>query len=258
MIDLLTLLENKYSLTLISGVSGVFLTLIAQNILNKRGLFTYFVQHNKVGVSEDNAIFGTVRVTWNDNPIAHLYMSTIELINQSTKDYESVIVRVFTNDTLLLTERTEIAGTTHMLRYTEEYADKLSVPKGQQATQWQQDLFRRQRDYLIPIMNRGQVVQFQFLNAANTETQPTIWLDVLHTGVKLKICNAPNVVHGVPQSKAALMGVIVGLIFVSLVIGYIDTLWIAAISTFLFGLVAQVPGAYSVKAWRKIKELVVG
>ena len=72
-----------------------------------RGLFTYFVWHNKVGVSVDDAVFGTVRVTWNDNLVANLYSSTVELRNESLKDYENVVVRVFSNDTIHLTERAE-------------------------------------------------------------------------------------------------------------------------------------------------------
>ena len=64
-----------------------------QRIVNKRGLFTFVVRHNKVGESTDDAIFGTVRVTWNDNIIRHLYLSTVELTNESLKDFENVVVK---------------------------------------------------------------------------------------------------------------------------------------------------------------------
>ena len=108
--DFSTLLENKVLLAAISGLSGVVLTLITQRILGKRGLFTYFVWHNRVGVSADDAVFGTVRVTWNGNVVPNLYSSTVELRNESLADYQNVVVRVFSNDTRLLSRTRGLDG----------------------------------------------------------------------------------------------------------------------------------------------------
>src|SRR5258705_11001118 len=103
-----------------SGAGGVLLTLLTQYILNKRGLFTYSVRHDRLGVSADDAVFGSVQVTWNGNQVGHLYSSTIELLNRSMKDYENVVVRAFTSDTILLTERTDIVGTTQIAGWTHD------------------------------------------------------------------------------------------------------------------------------------------
>jgi hypothetical protein len=79
-----------------------------------------------VGLSAGDKVFGAVRVTWNDNPVDNLYLSTIELTNQSMKDYENVVVRAYTSDSILLTERTEIVGTTHIVnRHLETDYDRL-------------------------------------------------------------------------------------------------------------------------------------
>ena len=75
----LALLDSRL---VVAGL-GAFLMFLIQKIVNKRGLFTYFVRHNKVGMSTEDAVFGTVRVTWNDSLIQHLYLSTIELKNES-------------------------------------------------------------------------------------------------------------------------------------------------------------------------------
>src|SRR3990172_7916169 len=178
-----TFLENRLVVVLLSAVVGAILTLLTQRILNKRGLFTYFVRHNRVGVSADDLIFGTVQVTWNNNPVANLYPSTVELRNESLKDYENVNLRVYSSDTILLTERTEILGTTRFLQWSEEFLRKLMVPTGTQPTELQKNLHASQREYLIPTMNRDQVVRLTFLNVAKPEKQPSIWLDVLHKGV---------------------------------------------------------------------------
>ena len=65
----LALLDNRLVVALLSTGLGAFLMFFIQMIVNKRGLFTYVVRHNKVGMSTDDAVFGSVRVTWNNSLI---------------------------------------------------------------------------------------------------------------------------------------------------------------------------------------------
>ena len=108
------ILSNEYFLIAVSGTAGIVLSWITQRILNKRGIFSYYVSHNTVGASSEDPIFGNVRVTWNDNPIANLYFSTIEVKNESLNDYENVCISVFTDDTILLSEFTSIVDTPYI------------------------------------------------------------------------------------------------------------------------------------------------
>ena len=126
----LTFLQNRLIVALLSIVVGAILTLLIRRILNKRGLFTYFVSHYRVGVSADDAVFGTVQAICNNLPVANLWSSSVELRNESLKDYENVIVKVFTNDTVLLSERTEIVDTSHILEWTEGFAARVAVLSG--------------------------------------------------------------------------------------------------------------------------------
>jgi hypothetical protein len=249
-----TLFENRYLLALASAVIGVLLTLVTQRILNKRGLFTYFVRHSRVGISADDAVFGSVRVTWNNNPVANLYSSTVELRNESLKDYDDVVVRVFSNDTMLLTERAELLDTTRILEWTEEFSSRLAVAPGTVASEEQLKLYFGQRDYLLPTMNRGQKVRLSFLNTAKTEKQPTIWLDILHKGVKVKFRVAHNEVLGVPQPHAGLMGAMLGFLLIGLIVVFVNTVWLAALIALIYGFFAQVPGAFVIKCWRWLRE----
>ncbi len=102
--NLLQLLTNEYISIIAGGLGGVITAWLTQRVLNKRGVFTYFVNHTRVGVSAENAIFGSVAVSWNGNSIPNLYLSTLEMKNESMNDYENVVVQAYTNDTKLLTE----------------------------------------------------------------------------------------------------------------------------------------------------------
>jgi hypothetical protein len=254
----LSILENKYVLGIASAIGGAVLMLLAQQFTNRRALFTYFVHHSRVGVSADDAVFGSVRVMWNNNLVANLYSSTVELINHSLKDFENVVVKIYTSDTILLTERTEIVGTSHIVRWTDEYVNSVRVPAGQQPTDLQREIHGSSRDFLVPTMNRGQVVRFHFLNAAKSQNQPTLWLDVLHKGVRHKFRVPQNQFLGVPQPRAAMVGVLVGILLLVLLVTTTESVLVAAGTALLYGFVAQLPGALAIRAWRAARDWFSG
>jgi len=250
------ILSNKYFIGICAAIGSMLLTILARYLLNKSSRFRYYVWHNRVGLSTDDSIFGSVRVLWNNTPISNLYLSTVELFNESLKDYENVTVRVFTNDTNLLSEMTEIVGTTYSLSWTKEFFDKLTVDSDQDPSSEQIELYVKQREYLIPTMNRGQVIRFTFLNSAKNQNQPTIWLNILHKGIKLNFGVAHNKIFNVSQPTAGLVGLMLGIIVIGFITYSINTIWLAAILSFIYGLFAQIPGAITVKLWRNFKQIL--
>jgi hypothetical protein len=257
--DISIIVESKLFIAVISALLGSLLTIVTKLFLNKRGIFSYYVYHTRIAQSSEDIIYGSVRVTWNDSPISNLYISAVELINSSLKDYESVIVRIYTNNTILLTQKTYIVGTTRSIDFTEDYKNKIAIKEGNnKPTKDQLKLFRSQRDYFVPTMNRGQILRFEFLNSALPDQQPTIWVDVLHKGIKCKFRIAKNMVFGIPQNEAAITGTIVGLFAVILIIIFIKSIPISAILSFIIGLIVIIPGAYVVKILRKIRDVLAG
>jgi hypothetical protein len=78
--DISTILDSKIIIGAASAIGGIFVAVTAQYLLDKRGLFTYYVFHNQVGLSAEDAIYGSVKVTWNNNPVYRLFLSTVEVI----------------------------------------------------------------------------------------------------------------------------------------------------------------------------------
>lgn len=256
--DISNIINSKLFIGISSAIIGITLTIIAHLYLNKRGIFSYYVFHTRIGQSTENKVYGSVKLTWNESPISNLYLSKVELINKSLKDYESVIVRIFTNNTILLTQSTQIVGTTRSIAFTEEYIKKISVKEDNKPSKEQLALFRKQRDFFVPTMNRNQTLRFEFLNSAISTQQPSIWVDVLHKGVKCKFRIAQNMIFGVPKGDAAIIGAIFGLIVVFLLIIFINNVPISAFISFIIGLTVIIPGAFIVKIFRKIRDLLAG
>jgi hypothetical protein len=212
--DIMRIIESKIFIAIISAIIGSFLTYYTQLFWNKRGIFSYYVFHNRIAQSAEDVIYGTVNVTWNGNPISNLYLSSVEVVNESLKDFESVIVRIYANNTILLTQKAYILGTTRLIDFTDDYKNKIAVKESSRPTKEQIQLFGNQRDFIVPIMNRGQIIRFEFLNSALNNQPPLISVDILHKGVKCKFKKPQNVIFGIPQNEATITGAIVGLLIV--------------------------------------------
>ena len=251
---------NDYLLTLFGGVLiGFFIELLRQKVLNKRGVFSYFVSHNIVGISTQDLIFGTVSVTWNGNSIDNLYLSTLDLKNDSLNDYENVVIRIYTDDTRILSESTQIIGTPNTLEWTENYSVQLPVEPDAILTDEQISIYNFQREYVIPVFNRGQEIRINYLNSALSPEVPNISLAAIHKGVKVKCRPPQNQIFGEPHLLATLMGTIIGFIFWIIAVLFTENIWIwwaVALIMLAYGILVVAPGAYAIKLCRKIREII--
>ena len=256
--NILQLLQSEYISVLAGGLGGILTAWLTQRVLNKRGRFTYSVTHTRVGVTAEDAIFGKVTVQWNGNPTQNLYLSTIEMKNESMNDYENVVVSTFTNDTQLLTEQTQILDTPSIIEFTERYKSQLHVETGSAPSEQQWTIYHGQREYIIPIFNRGQSIKITYLNSAVRNEMPSIWVSVTQKGVKLKFQGPQNQIFGVPQHQAAFVGVILGIAVLVVLISFVAEPWGIAALAMTYGLFAQIPGAYAIKAIRRLREAIGG
>ncbi len=247
------LFENKYLMSAASAAGAVLLTVTTERILRKRARFTYHVHHQRLGGSADHVVFGSVRMTWNGNVVPNLFVSTVELVNESMQDFDNVLVVVHSKDTMLLSEQVEMVGTTSLISWSEGFAKQLAVTEGEQPTDQQRDLHSRRREFLLPVMNRGQVVRLTFINVPRSETPPSIWLDVNHKGIRVQFHPPQQLILGVSQKRASLIGVLGGVVLIAAIVHFCDSTLTSAIVAMVYGLVAQVPGVAAIKIWRWIR-----
>lgn len=254
------IIQSDFFPAITGGIGGVITAWLTQRVISKSGVFTYFVNHLRVGISTEDAIFGTVAVSWNGNPIPNLFLSRLELKNESMNDYENVVIRAYTSDTLFLSEQTQILDSPNILEWSEDYKNKVHIEPNHEPTEQQRAIYHGQREYIIPIMNRGQAVRLTYLNSAKVQGNetPKIWLSVFKKGVKLKFRNPQSQIFGVPQPRAAFFGVFIGVAVIITLVLLVQNSWVIAISAFAYGLIAKIPGAFSIKFLQRIRELIGG
>ncbi|MGR3914338.1 MAG: hypothetical protein OD918_07435 [Gammaproteobacteria bacterium] len=237
---------------------GVVGTYAVTRIRNRRALFTYTVFHNRIATSGQDRNYGTVKVTLNDAPVERLFLSTLILTNTSAQDFTSVIVHIIADNTPLLGAQAAYLENKKIISLTDEYAKKLHVTTDAGATDAQLKLYATARDYLVPVINRGQSLVFEFLNMSEQEGGPKIKIEILHKGVICKYREKPPLFHGEPRGESVLTGIVIGFALVAGIAVFFENLLAASFLSFFLGLAVIWPGAYAVKAYRKIRAWLVG
>ena len=118
---------------------------------------------------------------------------------------------------------------------------------GQEPSESQWETYNGQREYIIPILNRG---RFQF-------SKDSIADYMAISGTKGRQ-NAPQIKFLVFQPRAAFVGVIIGIAVLITLALTVSKSWIVATIAMAYGFVAQLPGAYAVKMLRRVREAIGG
>jgi hypothetical protein len=257
--DFSQLVDNKALLSAASALAGgLFGNLIA--VLRSRiKTLEYTATHDRIAFSANDAVFGAIQVMWQGHSVTNLYTSRVELSNRTGKDLTDLKVKVYTNDdTLVLGERTEIPGTTHVLKFTDDFAQLLKVPPGEKPSEQQFKTYNHRREYVVPVLNRGQSVAMTYLtNTPSGAAGPSVWLDLLHPGVRVQYRVVVAQVHGVPIRIALVLGLISAVFAFVLSSLYLAEPWAAALVCLVVGLAAQSVGALLFRAATFVKALVV-
>jgi hypothetical protein len=172
----------------LSALGGFVLSSLVNHLRARVKEVEYTVAHTSLGLSAEDRVFGNVRVTWQENELVNLYLSTLTLTNSTTEDLKDFTFKIYTGDeTLMLSQRTEIVGTSYILHFSPLFAERLRVKEGEVPTAAQFEEHRHTREYLLPSLNKGQSAKIQVLTTVpGGQTGPSVWADCLHPGVRTR------------------------------------------------------------------------
>lgn len=222
-------------------------------------LLEYSVSHLRIGVSAEDVTFGNVSVTWRGMPVANLFLSTVTVENNTSRDYTDLQFKVYTDSaTSLLTERPQIVGSTYTPAYTPDFLRIIEVRAGETATAEQTQIFTHRREYSIPVLNRGQRIELIYLSNVNVPNRdPGVFMDMLQEGVILRLQSNEPRVHGVPTKRALQIGLLVCLAAVVILGLWPLNSWVAPMVAVGVGLYAQIIGALLYRFGRTIGQVLV-
>lgn len=251
---IIEILENRIVQNLIALIAGALLTVVIGAVRRKMARLQYTVTHNRIGISAEDALFGNVKLTWQNTPVQNLHMSVLDISNASTEDFANLEVRIYSgNDTVMLNERTGISDSPYIVTHSPAYSARIHVPPGQQPTQQQFQEYWHNREYLVLVLNRGQKLTFHYLTTVPGGGAPAIWAATLHKGLRLRYVPNVQMTMGVPVPAAALMGIVIGLVLLVPIGLFVSAASLAAVIGFAIGLFAQLLGALCIRAGSAVR-----
>lgn len=256
--DLTSLLENKYFQGIFLLLVGGFIKAIYDKFFSKTKTIYYTIHSERIALSANDPIFGNIKIEWQNNPVDNLYNTIIEIENTTSIDFREIELKVITpSEIFILGDVTSIVNTSRILERTKKYQEKLYVETGKDATQYQIDSYFHEREYIIPVFNRGQKIQLRFLTTAKNNAEHYIFIEVLHSGVKFVQRFANNKIHNVLIQDALLWGILACILILFLCVLYLDNIWIITSICMFAGAIAQSIGALIYKVISFIRKAII-
>jgi len=224
-------------------------------------VLSWTVAHVQIGAQTPTAVANEVQFLFRGEPVANLYVSTVRLTNTSQKDFENLPVTIYGGpNTKLLTEQAEVEGVVGLLKWTADYSDFLGGiddPSGK----WQ--MVSGQREYAVPVLNRGQTAMFSYLvttvvSPGQPSVPPSVFVSVRHPGIQVKWRAVGAVVLGVPYASAIWVGLVAILVFYAALAFYMALpQWAECLILVLAALFVRVVGACLVRVGKALWDMLI-
>ncbi|WP_445289068.1 hypothetical protein [Variovorax atrisoli] len=257
--ELKQLFDSTLLMSLLSFVGGALLTKLGLFLRGRVRTLEWAVSHDRLAASVQDPIFGSISVRWQQTEVTNLFMSRIEIRNRTGRDLSNLPVRFWAGDgTMMLNESSTILGGTQAMPWSPDFRQALQVAPGATPSTEQFQLFTIRRDYLLPVLNRGQIAQATYLTTLkNGASGPMLFAEVHQAGLRVKPAPLGPQVLGVRLKVAAWVGLATAAVVVAASIAFVSTVWIAALLSCAVGLSATFIGALLVRGFDAVSRLVI-
>jgi hypothetical protein len=239
--------------TVLTGLIAFLAGTAVNKIRARVKTLEYTVHQRPLAATFDDPVFGDVKVMWRGQEVKNLFLTRIDLSNDTSQDIENLVLKVYTaHQNAMLTERTEVVGTPHIIQHTEEYRASMRLAPGAQGpTQEQFRTYTTHRDYVVPVFNRGQKLVWEYLTNAPPGEMPHLWLSTQHKGIRLMHKPIVPNLFGVPMKQALIVGLVAALFTLA-----VSLVWLpdrsGIVLSMIVGLTASIIGAATVRWFRQV------
>lgn len=245
-------MRDKIILTIVSVFVGVLIKGIWDKFKKRIVCLRYTVWHQYLGASVDDARFGSLKLLYNDNPIKSLYMSNIYLTNESEQDLSGLEINIICDQgSAILISYGKNRNSLKELTFADEYSNVLLEKKPENMGY----IFGR-RDYKVPVLNRGDKVDFSLLTTNFKGLQPALTVSCDHPGVKIKYGSVLPKLLGEPQAQSAWIGSLAALLLCIPIIAFIKSKTIAVLVAATICLFAILLGIVLLKLWKLLIKII--
>ena len=193
----------------------------------------YSVSHTYLAASSTDHRLGTMKVTFNEEIVDSLYLSRLIVENPTSRDLENIVLKFICDDgSKFLTSNAKKSNSLMIITYSNEYIQFLKNDS---------KIGDTSRDYLIPVLNRGERVEFDFVTTNFEKKTPGVWTIVDHKGISIKKVDDVLRFMGEPQVKSTQIGAFT-VIFLAPLFGWLLKKYLPNTSYFVPIMIAVILG----------------
>ncbi|MCK4672769.1 hypothetical protein KAT67_02170 [candidate division WOR-3 bacterium] len=235
----------------ITFVLGIIITHLWTKYKTRIKKIKYNVQYQYLGASVDDTRFGSVKLLYNDKPIKCLYNAKVLLSNESHHDISDMEINIVCDpDSTIILSFGRNTSSFNELAFTKDYGKVLNEGKNLVY------IFTR-RDYMLPVLNRGDKVEILLLMTNVHNKQPIVEVNCDYAGVRMKYSpKAPYELFGESLQHCSLLGSFITLLLCISIVLFIGNRVIAVFLAAVIALFASLVGFAFIKIIKFLTKLL--
>jgi hypothetical protein len=241
---------SKWSPLLLLLLGGL-LTQLWNRFRTRTHRFTWSAWHNSIAVATNDPHWGNVTVQYNNIPVNHVHVTTVQFNNDSSEDQKDAKVTLSFQDGRgqIIGSQGTIQGSLGVIPFDQDYVNLF-----QGATPQQVQALRTYVVHKIPVFNRRQKAIFTLLVVRDDASAPVIIASCDHPGFKLEYLPPGPEVDGVPFKVAVTMGTLATLTIIFLVVHFQRRQhpYVTPLLSWLLGWYVARVGAGVVRVWKSV------
>ncbi len=248
----MTEFQTKILIGIITLIVGVIIKHFWDKYINRITKLKYSIWHNYIGSSIEDVKFGSVKLLYNENELKNLYSSNVIIKNDTGKDLSDLELNISCdNQSLILVSHGKNTNSLKEFEFTETYANIIEQNNPDNSA-----FVYTNRDYKIPVINRGDTIEITLLTTNFQNQCPHLFASTEHKGVKLKYYLEPVKLLGVSQNSSTIIGLIVSIILCFAIFNFTNSIELIIVLTLLNGWIASLYGVFILKGKNWIKRQI--
>lgn len=244
--------NEKIIIGTITLVIGILIKHFWDKYINRITRLKYSIWHNYIGSSIEDVKFGSVKLLYNDTELRNLYASNVIIKNETGKDLNDLELNISCNPgSLILVSHGRNSNSIKELEFSDGYSEIIARNNPDDATY----IYTR-RDYKIPVINRGDVIEITLLTTNFNSDRPVLFVTSEHKGVKLKYYVEPIKLMGVPQTTSVFTGLVASLFLCIPLFYFISNIPLLIGLSLLNGWIASLYGVIILRIYKWLQKLL--
>ena len=231
----------------IALAAGAILSAIAGHIWrrfrNRTIVLKFSARHTNLAHSSENLFGDKLQVLYRNQEVKGLYVTDATIRNDSGADLENVVIILeYRKGEQYYGGSGKISGSPKNLLFSNDFQQIIDRARQPGPIDKSPDLpyLMRTREFLIPVLNRGSIVEFSLLT--HSEKFPYLHAVCHHKGVKIVEEKAFPKLLGVAVPHAAIVGLLAGIVLLVFLFPLFISIGRAMTVAFILGAFGQLIG----------------